>query len=205
MEKAVRQFTRVMIGVSVGLFIVLVVWLALTDVVNPPYLNVGFTGSWVVACLGIWGCLKYAVRRSPGKSLSWGEAMTGATAVFALMFWIYGVVPHLWITFSDSELSWRESRALVGPMLPSWWAGGDQGLFEWALPFSLNYEIVRDSIAALIYVIALAGNVWIFLLWQKRGLPEPEEPEETSRYGRPLVQPAEQEAAVTGQPAGTGT
>ncbi len=177
-----------MIGISVGFFATLTLWFILIDAVEPPYLNVGFTASWVVACLGIYGVLKYAQKRPPGKSLSWGEAMTGATIAFTLMFWVYGVVPHLWIVFSDSELSWRSSRLLVGPTLPEWWASGNQGILSWALPFDLNYQTVRDLVAVVIYGIALVGNVALFFIWQKRGLPAPDEPVDTSKYGRPLIQ-----------------
>lgn len=177
-----------MVAVSFGLFGSLALWLAITQAVDPPYLNVGFTGSWVISCLAIYLLLKYAVKRPAGKSLSWGEAMVGSTIIFALMFWIYGVVPHLWITFSDSELAWRSSRALGGPTLPAWISSDGQQLLEWALPFNLNYQILRDVVAVVIYVIALVGNVALFLIWQKRGLPVPDEPEETSKYGRPLIE-----------------
>lgn len=177
-----------MIGISVGFFGVLVLWFALTKAVDPPYLNVGLTGSWIISCLAIYGILKYAQKRPPGKSLTWGEAMVGSTLVFALMFWVYGVVPHLWITFSDSELAWRSSRGFGGPTLPSWISADKEQILVWLLPFDLNYQVLRDTVAVIIYAIALTGNVVLFSIWQKRGLPEPDEMGETSKYGRPLIE-----------------
>lgn len=194
MEKSIKQFTRRMIGVSIAFFGFLAIWFALTKAVDPPYLNVGLTVSWTMACLAIYGLLKYSQKRPAGKTLTWGEAMTGATLVFGLMFWIYGVVPHLWITFSDSELSWRSSRGLGGPTLPTWLSSNKEQLLQWLLPFNLNYQVLRDLVAVVIYAIALGGNVVLFLLWQKRGIPAPDEPEETetSKYGRPLIEQNEE-------------
>ena len=192
MEKAIKQFNRGMLGVSIAFFGVLALWLGLTDAVDPPYFNVGFTASWVVACLAIAFILLYAKRRSTTSVLTWGEAMVGATLIFALMFWVYGVVPHLWITFSDSELSWRFSRILDGPTLPSWWSSSRQGLVSWALPFDLNYRVLRDLVAVIIYALALSGNLALFLIWQKRGQPPAEEIPDRSKYGRPLLKGSEE-------------
>ena len=44
--------------------------------------------------------------------------MVFATYVFFILFWVYGVVPHQWLTWADSELNWRPDRFIVGPELP---------------------------------------------------------------------------------------
>ena len=117
-DLATKRFNRAMIGSSVLLFGVLALWLGLTGDADPPYFNVAFTTSWILGCAGIAVLLAYARRRPPGAPVTWGGAMLGATASFFLMFWIYGVVPHWWLVFADSELNWRADRMLVGPALP---------------------------------------------------------------------------------------
>lgn len=185
-DLATKNFNRAMVGSSVLLFGVLALWLGITRAADPPYFNVAFTSSWVVGCLGLAAVLEIARRRPVGAPLTWGAAMVGATAAFFLMFWIYGVVPHWWLVFADSELNWRADRMLVGPALPGWWAP-DQHLLTWALPFDLTYRVARDVIATVIYGFGLGAQLALHAIWQNRGRPAVEVPEPASRYGRPLV------------------
>jgi len=178
-----------MVGTSIMVFGFLALWLGLTDAVDPPYLNVAFTSAWVVSCLGVVAIMEYGRRRPQGVEMTWGEAMLGAGFTFFLLFWVYGVMPHLFLVFADSEINWRVDRRLIGPVLPSWWAEG-QGLLEWALPFNLNYQILRDVLAASLYGAILTANIVMFSIWQRRDkqLPAPEAPK--SKFGRPLVNSA---------------
>lgn len=109
--------------------------------------------------------------------------MLFASYVFLVLFWVYGVVPHQWLTWADSELNWRPDRFIVGPSMP--WTGS-QGIVEWALPFTMTYLVIRDLIAVGIYGVALAGNIMMWNQWQNRGV-EKEKSDLTSEYGRPLV------------------
>ena len=109
--------------------------------------------------------------------------MIFATYVFFILWWVYGVVPHQWLTWADSELNWRPDRFLVGPELP--WTG-DRGIVEWALPFTMTYRVIRDLVAVIIYGVALGGNVVMWKQWQNRG-KDKDAPKPTSEYGRPLV------------------
>ena len=185
-DLATKKFNRAMVGSSVLLFGILALWLGVTRAADPPYFNVAFTSSWVVACGGIAGLLEYARRRPVDAPVTWGGAMVGATFSFFLMFWIYGVVPHWWLVFADSELNWRADRMLVGPALPDWWAPG-QNLLSWALPFDLTYRVARDVIATVIYGFALGAQIALHAIWQNRDRPPVEVPEPASPYGRPLV------------------
>ncbi|MCY3559932.1 MAG: hypothetical protein OXH20_01975 [bacterium] len=185
-DVAAKKFNRAMIGSSVLLFGVLALWLGITGDADPPYFNVAFTSSWVVACLGFVAVLAYARRRPTDAPVTWGGAMMGATLAFFLMFWIYGVVPHWWLVFADSELNWRADRMLVGPPLPGWWAP-EQNLLTWALPFDLTYRVARDVVATVIYGFALVGQIAVHVIWQNRDRPPVAVPEPASRYGRPLV------------------
>lgn len=143
--------------------------------------NAAFVVCTLVAILMCVGICEYARRRPAGAWLSWGGAMLAATYVFFLLFWVYGIWPHQFLTWADNEMNWRPDRFLIGPTI----APGDQGLFEWILPFSVTYEVIRDIITVTLYVIALGAQIWLWSIWQHRGETVPTH-EETSKYGRPL-------------------
>tara|TARA_Y100000588_G_scaffold140549_1_gene154517 strand:- start:1346 stop:1801 length:456 start_codon:yes stop_codon:yes gene_type:complete len=144
---------------------------------------VAFVVSIIATVVMVGGIRWYQDRTPQDHSFTWGEAMAFATYVFFLFFWIYGVVPHQWLQWADSELNWRPDRYLVGPTLGF---TGDQGIVEWALPFTMTYQVIRDLVAVAIYGVALGGNVVMWMQWQNRG-KEDEAPAPTSEYGRPLV------------------
>lgn len=186
-DDAALKFYGALVATSVAFFGILIIWTAAIDAVDPPYLNVAFTASWIVALLMAVVIIEVARRRPTDKVTTWGGAMIAATFTFFAMFWIYGVVPHQFLTYSDSELAWRTDAILVGPPLPDWWAEG-QGLIEWALPFTLNYQVMRDILVVGIYAIALGLQMWLTIIWQNRGEEaEVTEVEDASTYGRPLV------------------
>jgi ABC-type Fe3+-siderophore transport system permease subunit len=149
---------------------------------QPPYLNVALVVTWLIAIAVTVAIFEYCRRRPVDKPATWGEAMAGATVVFFLLFWIWGVVPHQWLTFADNELGWREDRFLVGPA----WGPDGQNLLSWLLPFDLTYLVVRDIIAVSIYGVTIAGFIWAFVIWQNRGKVAPAEVVQ-STYGRPIV------------------
>jgi hypothetical protein len=144
---------------------------------------VAFVGSLLVTALLVAVIFPYRTRRPVGTVLTWGEAMVAGTYVFFVFFWVYGVVPHLWLTWADNELGWRPDKLLVGPgsiLEP-------QALGGW-FPFTINYLVLRDIIAVLIYVAFLAGNIWLWAVWQNRGKKAAEVPAVVeSEFGRPLV------------------
>jgi hypothetical protein len=57
------------------------------------------------------------------------------------------------------------------------------------LPFTLTYQVIRDVIAAGIYVVFLGGQMYLWSMWQARGKTKPAELP-VSSYGRPLVKKA---------------
>jgi hypothetical protein len=75
---------------------------------------------------------------------------------------------------------------LVGPELPF---TGDEGIIEYLLPFTVNYENLNHIVAVLIYGVFLAMHVAIWAIWQDRAKPRPAAIA-TSEYGRPLVKQA---------------
>lgn len=136
---------------------------------------VAFIASLIITALFVLPVFPYAKRRPVGTPLTWGEAMLAGTYAFFLMFWVYGVVPHLWLTWADNELKWRPDVLLLSPPEKGGWS-----------PVTVSYQTVRDLIAVGIYVVFLGGQMWLWSVWQKRG-STPSVEVATSDYGRPLV------------------
>lgn len=153
---------------------------------------VAFIVSLLVAVLLIAPIFPYAKRRPVGTPLTWGEAMVAGVYIFFILFWIYGVVPHQFLTWADSELNWRPDRIWFGPngriVTP---------IFGWTwdtpwFPIQISAQVFRDVIATLIYVVLLGGQIWIWAWWQNRGkrAQAAEAVEPVSSYGRPLMKRA---------------
>lgn len=126
-----------------------------------------------------------AKRHPVGSPLTWGEAMVASVYAFFLMFWAYGVIPHLWLTWADNELQWRPDNIVYGPgdILQPQALGGN-------FPMTISYQTLRDFIAVGIYVVFLAGQIAMWSWWQNRG-KRAEVATSTaiveSEFGRPLV------------------
>jgi hypothetical protein len=147
---------------------------------------VAFITSIILGVVVLFVPFRWAMKRRPsGASLSWGEAMVASTWAFFVMFWWYGVIPHQWLTWADNELGWRSDKLLVGGK----WFSDTQGVVEQALPFQMNWLIIRDFIAVGIYGVALAGNVALWAQWQNRGKKKATTDVVVSGYGRPLAKP----------------
>jgi hypothetical protein len=140
---------------------------------------VAFIGSVLVALAMSLGILWYAKRRPVGRSLSWGEAMFAGTYVFFLMFWVYGVVPHQWLTWTQNELKWRTDALLIGPGSNAWKPLQSS-------PITMSKATIGDIVVVGIYGGFLVAQVALFSVWQNRGKKKAAEVE-TSQYGRPLV------------------
>jgi len=148
-----------------------------------PTQVVAFVASVLVAVLLVAIMFPMAKRRPVGTPLSWGEAMVASVWAFFLMFWVYGMVPHLWLTWTSNELGWRPDKILTGPagILKNQKAGGFN-------PLTLNYQVLRDIGAVALYGIFLGLNMYLIAWWQNRGKRAESVPAVvTSDYGRPLV------------------
>jgi hypothetical protein len=158
---------------------------------------VAFIASLLILGLMVGTVLAVGRRRTPGTPLTWGEAFVAGTFMFALLFVLYGVVPHYWLAWADSELQWRSDKIGIplGP-LGSLFGVKDNLLFPKGVPlpnghFVVTAQVLRDIVAATIYIAGLGLNFGLWLTWQKRG-KRPAVPElETSAYGRPLIRAAD--------------
>ncbi len=125
-------------------------------------------------------------RRPPGTPITWGEAFVGGTFIFALMLLAYGVVPHQWLTFADNALLWRPDKLMLGISGDGIKLGDSVKDLGGTGRIIVNAQAVRDIVAALIYIVFLVGQVWLWAAWQKRGRKAPEV-ELSSRFGRPVA------------------
>jgi hypothetical protein len=117
--------------------------------------------------------------RRPKSELppTWAQSMAGAMGVFALMLMGYGVVPHEWLTWADSNLGLREDRILLD-----------------TYAIDISGRALRDTVAATLYIVFLALNVVTWVMWQKRGTAKPKAaapatatPSGTSAFSRPVT------------------
>jgi len=146
-----------------------------------------FSTLLMIAMIGI--CLWFGKRRPPGHPFTWGEAFVAGTWVFAIMMLAYGVVPHQWLTFADNDLLWRADKLMVGISSGGVvWGDGAKDLGG-SGRIIVNYQAVRDIVAAVLYIVFLAGQVWLWSVWQKRGRTKPEV-DVASAFGRPVVRKA---------------
>lgn len=133
-------------------------------------------------------------RPKPQRPATWAECIAGAVGVFAMMTLAYGVIPHEWITFSDTHLRWdttvfvfRNNQKML--------------FFPWNWPFNFDKHNIRDIIGVIIYGVAIGLNVGLFVAWQKRGEEKPEASEaqpKKSRFGRPLRRRQTAQTATAG-------
>ena len=76
---------------------------------------VAFVTSIIVMLVLMGGIDWYRKRTPADKDFTWGEAMVFATYVFFLLWWAYGVVPHQWLTWADSELNCVRTASWLAP------------------------------------------------------------------------------------------
>ena len=124
----------------------------------------------------------YANRRPVGTPVTWAEAMVGSVYVFFILFLVFGVIPHQWLTLAENEWSFRADRLFdAGGLLTAKSQGG------W-FPFDITLRVVSDTVAALIYIVFLGGMQKMWGRWQSRDQrAEAGSAVVTSTYGRPLV------------------
>ena len=137
---------------------------------------VAFVSSFILSLLMGGSIVWYSKRRPADQPLTWGEAMVAATYVFFIMLWVYGVVPHQWLTWEQNELGWRTDAILIGP----------GATFFKNSPVAVSKSTIGDVVVTLIYGFYIGGHIALWAIWQNRGKKQAAEVE-TSTYGRPLV------------------
>lgn len=122
----------------------------------------------------------YAGRLPENYKMTWGEAMGLSTYIFFLLFIVFGIVPHQWLTVAENEWSFRADVLWDGWGLLT--AKSQGGWF----PFDITLRTISDSVAAIIYIVYLGAMVAMWKSWQE---PKKSDSTEvvTSTYGRPLV------------------
>ena len=154
------------------------------NILKWPGMNQAFLFPFFLTLVLIGAIIVVGMRRPADRKATWGEAVFGATYVFAVMFIAFGVVPHQFIDHADKNLGWRKDNLIYGPfdILKPQSLGGQ-------FPFDVSYEAIRDIVVVVIHVFYFVIMGLIFAWWQKRGAVKTPEVE-TSPYGRPLMRKA---------------
>ena len=164
-----------------------------------------FTGLIVVVAL----VFRYGSKRAVGTPVTWGEAMVGGAAVFAIFFLAYGMVPHAFLVWADGKtLNWRSDAFGIpaGPLNKilnkkwenHWYSGAKNTFFPQGVTFGgrgrvkIDKQKIRDVVAATLYIVFLGVHIFLWGAWQKRGRKAADKAaiEPVSSYGRPLVKKA---------------
>lgn len=158
---------------------------------------VAFVISLLISLAMVGLIVRVARNRPVGTPLTWGEAFVAAVYAFFLQFMVYGVVPHQFLAWADNELGWRSDKIGIplgplGVLLEGNLGVKDGLLFPEGIPlpngtFILTAQVLRDIIAAGLYIVFLLVQIKLWLWWQKRDKKKSDTPELTSAYGRPLV------------------
>ena len=153
---------------------------------------VAFFTSLLVAVLLVAPIFPYAKRRPVGTPITWGEAMLAGVYIFFILFWIYGVVPHHWLTWADSELNWRPDKVWLDPNGVMVMPFTDWTLTTAWFPVQVSAQAIRDIVAVVIYVVFLGLQMFMWAWWQNRGKRADAAAalEPVSAYGRPLMKRA---------------
>jgi len=168
---------------------------------------VAFLFSLLLTLAMVGVVVRVARNRPVGTPLTWGEAFAAGLFVYVLLFLMYGVVPHQFLLWADSELKWRSDKIGIplGPLggirlfghhfkVLTGHLGIKKGLlFPEGIPlphghFIVTAQVLRDIIAATLYIAFLLVQIKAWLWWQsrdKRAAATAEIP--ASAYGRPLV------------------
>ena len=152
-----------------------------------------FVSSMIAMILMVAACLYVGARRPIGTPVTWGEAFVAATFVFALMLVAYGVIPHQWLEYSDSELLWRSDKLLLAISSDGITWGQEAKTAGGTGRIIINYQAIRDIVAATFYIVFLGLQIVLWSKWQTRGrVTETAEAagEVRSRFGRPVLKKA---------------
>ena len=136
---------------------------------------VAFLVSLLISGLMVAVIVRVGRRRPVGTPLTWGEAFVAGVFVFLLLFLLYGVVPHQWLAFADNQLGWRSDKIGVplGPLGSplNGKLGVKEGLlFPEGIPlpnghFIVTAQVLRDIIAATLYIVFLLVQIKMWLWW----------------------------------------
>ncbi len=144
----------------------------------------------LILIVGTSLCLAVGRRRPPGTPLTWGEAFVAGTWVFAMMLLAYGIIPHQWLDYADNELLWRSDKLLVAISSEGLAWGQKAKTFGGTGRVIINYQAIRDIVAAGFYIVFLVAHVALWASWQKRGRRAEAPVEARSRFGRPVIRNA---------------
>jgi hypothetical protein len=125
--------------------------------------------------------------RDPEDPATWAECFAGAVGVFALFILGFAIIPSEWLNYANSYLLWGDTTKFVIKSSESIWFLP----IHW--PTNFDYPSMRDTVAALIYVVMLGVDLKLWVMWQRRHEVKQAPaagvagtPARRSRFGRPV-------------------
>jgi len=125
------------------------------------------------------GALHYRPSTVPGEPATWVQSILGAMFVWVMLTLGYGVIPHEWLVFGNSYLNFDTTTFILRK---GQWGGH-------VPPFEITRDKFVDAVAGGIYVVVLVINVALFVMWQKREIPDVAAEEELTEDGEPKLSP----------------
>lgn len=140
---------------------------------DPENRGRGWFGIFVLLFWGILliGAPLFVAKITYGKR-EWVSAAMGVLGGGALLWWIFGIIPSAWKVFTGNEVDLLEHAIVPSSATLE---VGDGYVIELATDL---YNVVADSVVALLMVGGLALGCWAALRVQKQ-LPKQLAPEES--------------------------
>lgn len=102
----------------------------------------------------------YLAKITHGKR-EWFSATMGVMAASSGIWWLFGVIPHAWIQFVESN-----ETLLAGTIIPD--SIGFDVTADYRVDVASNlYGVISDSVVAVLMIGGIALALWMFLRVQK--------------------------------------
>jgi fumarate reductase subunit D len=121
---------------------------------------------WASLLLLVGLVIAFVLVRRPKTSTepaTWAQSIVGALLVWVMMVLAYGTIPHEWLNFGNAYLNFNKATFV---------ARHDQ-LASHIPPFDITRAVIVDGVAALMYVVFIGVQIYLFSAWQKRKVAEP--------------------------------
>ena len=129
---------------------------------DPAGIGRGWVGALVmVLWFGPLMALPLFLAKVTHEKREWFSATMGVMGAASFFWWIFGVLPHAWIQFVESN-----ETLLSGVIIPET-AGFTVGA-DYRIDIATNlYGVISDSVVAVLMIGGIVLALWLFLRVQK--------------------------------------
>ena len=130
---------------------------------DPASAGQGWVGGAIMLLwLGPLGALPlYLAKLTYGKR-EWVSATMGVMGAASLLWWLHGVLPHVWIQFTQSN-----SDLLSGTIIPA--SAGIDVSEDYRLDIASNlYNVIAEGVVGGLMIAGIVVTIWGLLRVQRR-------------------------------------